>query len=90
MSRKMPETRARKLAESGFNLAVPAGVDGMYNMALAHIKAAESEATAAERKRIVELILGGRFLHDEAPAARFAREVVAAIEREPQELPPRD
>lgn len=39
-------------------------------------------AVAAEREAIIKLIEGGRFLHDQAPTAKFAREVVAAIRRE--------
>lgn len=52
----------------------------MLDVLLAFVRAAE----AKRQERIISLIEGGSFLHDEAPAARFAREVVAAIRREIQ------
>jgi len=45
------------------------------------LAAAIREAVAAERERICHLLLGGHFLHDDAPAARLAREAVAAIRK---------
>ena len=38
-----------------------------------------AEARRAERERVAQMILNGRFLHDESPAALFAKEVAAAI-----------
>ena len=37
------------------------------------------EVRRAERERVTQMILNGRFLHDESPAAQFAKEVAAAI-----------
>ena len=37
------------------------------------------EMRRAERERVAKMILNGRFLHDESPAAQFAKEVAAAI-----------
>lgn len=37
------------------------------------------EVRRAERERVAQMILNGRFLHDESPAAQFAKEVAAAI-----------
>gem|GEM_PF-4922627 len=39
-------------------------------------------AVEAETGRIKAVILGGSFLHDEAPPAKWARELVAAIDRD--------
>lgn len=36
------------------------------------------EVRRAERERVAQMILNGRFLHDESPAAQFAKEVAAA------------
>ena len=36
---------------------------------------------AAERERVAQMILNGRFLHDAAPTAVFAKECAAAIRR---------
>ena len=38
-----------------------------------------AEVRRAERERVAQMILNGRFLHDESPAAQFAKEVAAAI-----------
>ena len=38
-----------------------------------------AEVRRAERERVAQMILDGRFLHDESPAAQFAKEVAAAI-----------
>lgn len=38
-----------------------------------------TEVRRAERERVAQMILNGRFLHDESPAAQFAKEVAAAI-----------
>ena len=38
-----------------------------------------AEVRQAERERVAQMILNGRFLHDESPAAQFAKEVAAAI-----------
>ena len=38
-----------------------------------------NEVRRAERERVAQMILNGRFLHDESPAAQFAKEVAAAI-----------
>lgn len=38
-----------------------------------------AEVRRAERERVAQMILSGRFLHDESPAAQFAKEVAAAI-----------
>lgn len=38
-----------------------------------------AEVRRAERERVAQMILNGRFLHDESPAALFAKEVAAAI-----------
>ena len=37
------------------------------------------EVRRAERERVAQMILNGRFLHDESPAAQFAKEVATAI-----------
>ena len=37
------------------------------------------EVRRAERERVAQMILNGRFLHDESPAAQFAKEVAEAI-----------
>ena len=37
------------------------------------------EVRRAERERVTQMILNGRFLHDESPAAQFAKEVANAI-----------
>ena len=37
------------------------------------------EVRRAERELVAQMILNGRFLHDESPAAQFAKEVAAAI-----------
>lgn len=37
------------------------------------------EVRRAERERVAQMILNGRFLHDESPAALFAKEVATAI-----------
>lgn len=44
----------------------------------------EAEIRADERDAILRLIEGGSFLHDDAPPARFAREVAKAIRAMPQ------
>ena len=38
-----------------------------------------AEVRRVERERIAQMVLNGRFLHDESPAALFAKEVAAAI-----------
>ena len=38
-----------------------------------------TDVRRAERERVAQMILDGRFLHDESPAAQFAKEVAAAI-----------
>lgn len=38
-------------------------------------------AVALERERCAKVAEGGNFLHDDAPTARFGREVAAAIRR---------
>lgn len=38
-----------------------------------------TEARSQERERCAKLLLDGRFLHDEAPASRLAKEAAAAI-----------
>ena len=38
-----------------------------------------ADVRRAERERVAQMILNGRFLHDESPAAQFAKEVAAAI-----------
>jgi lipase chaperone LimK len=60
-----------------------------YDKALVEIRAALAiptdstqildEVRRAERERCAQMILNGRFLHDESPAAQFAKEVAAAI-----------
>lgn len=52
--------------------------------ALAYLEAPRILRAAEARglQRAVQVIEGGRFLHDDAPAAVFAREVVAAIRRD--------
>ena len=42
-------------------------------------ESALSEVRKAERERVAKMILNGRFLHDQAPTALFAKEVAAAI-----------
>jgi len=38
-----------------------------------------------ERERCAKIAEGGRFLHDDAPDARFGKACAAAIRREPEE-----
>ena len=38
-----------------------------------------AEVRRAERERVAQMILNGRFLHDESPPALFAKEVAVAI-----------
>lgn len=45
------------------------------------VREAIGRAVAAERERCARVAEGGRFLHDDAPTARFGREVAAAIRR---------
>lgn len=40
------------------------------------------EERQSEREAVIRVIEGGSFLHDDAPPAKFAREVVAAIRRD--------
>ena len=46
------------------------------------IREAEQEAARRTLDQCIQVIAGGHFLHDDAPAARFAREVIAALRRE--------
>jgi len=54
------------------------GIDGVYREAFVFNKEKFVELIVNECVGIVE---GGRFLHDEAPAAIFARECSTAIKR---------
>ena len=38
-----------------------------------------ADVRRAEREQVAQMILNGRFLHDESPAAQFAKEVANAI-----------
>lgn len=56
------------------------GID--LNLLARHVEKVVGATREETVERVVSLIEGGHFLHDDAPAARFAREVVAAIRRE--------
>lgn len=45
------------------------------------LEAALQEAINAERERCAKVIENGSFLHDQSPAALFAKEAAAAIRR---------
>lgn len=66
----------------GFGLA--GWPPGACKQICAHLAAAERKGAEAA----IRVIEGGSFLHDDAPGARFAREVVAAIRRELALQPP--
>lgn len=53
-----------------------ANIEGRFSAALAEARRAGERAM---QERCAQLLLNGRFLHDEAPAARLAREAAAAI-----------
>ena len=57
-----------ELAENMNTLAIP--TDSTQILA---------EVRKQERERVAQMILNGRFLHDESPAAQFAKEVAEAI-----------
>lgn len=77
-----PQTTASKdVTEAFLRLCEALGIPAT---ALAYLEAPRilSAAEARGVQRAVQVIEGGRFLHDDAPAAVFAHEVVAAIRRD--------